>query len=79
MSSEARPIFPPLRRRSIARRLAALFLLVGALASASAALPRQVGAAPSPRPARGGGPQTGTGTSDAVRTIVPAKNRGRCG
>ena len=27
------------------------------------------------RPARGGGPQTGTGTSDVVRAIIPAKSQ----
>jgi hypothetical protein len=55
--------------------LAAL-LALGGVASAGASLQRHVSTTPSAKPARGGGPQTGTGTSDAVRSIIPPKNRG---
>jgi len=77
MSPEARPCLPrPRRQRPMLRLLSALLVLLGALASARASLPRQLNGMPTPKPTRGGGPQTGTGTSDAVRTVVPPKNRG---
>ena len=63
-------------------RTALVLLAACAFATASAAdapsPKRRPCRAPSaaPRLRRGGGPQTGTGTSDVVRTVVPPKTQG---
>jgi hypothetical protein len=69
------------RRSTLFRAAVALLVAVGCAALAVADAPstkRRSCGAPSavPRLRRGGGPQTGTGTSDVVRTIVPPKSQG---
>lgn len=68
-------LFAPLRRRALL--WCTLVLLLFASASTLAVQQSANNSKPrASRPARGGGPQTGTGTSDVVRAIVPPKSQG---